>query len=83
MLTLDWLQVRQAEIKPSANGQSWLLYQGGQFLYAIVALPADGQYTNKIMESNNGNQIQKGKIFSTSLEALNGGLEELREYLGW
>jgi len=83
MLTQDWLTIRDAEIRPSANGQSWLVYQGGKFLYVIAAIPADGKFSNKIMVSFNGHQIQKGQIYETAQEALEGGLEELREYLGW
>lgn len=83
MVTKEWLNKRNAEIRPSANGHSWLLYQGGKFIYMIGALPADGKFTNKIMESNNGNQIQKGKIFESINEALEGGLTELRDHLGW
>lgn len=78
-----WLKVRSAEIKPCADGQSWLLYQGGRFLWVIGVLPADGKFSNKIMESINGNQIQKGNIFESEKEALEGGLLELKAHLGW
>lgn len=78
-----WLSIRNAEIKPSANGQSWLLYQGGQFLWVIGMLPADGKFSNKIMDSINGKQIQKGNVFETEQESLEGGLLELKDHLGW
>ncbi len=78
-----WLSIRNAEIKTSANGQSWLLYQGGQFLWVIGVIPADGKYSNKIMDSINGKQIQKGMVFGTEQEALESGLLELKAHLGW
>ncbi len=78
-----WLSKRNAEIKPSANGKSWLLYQGGQFLWVIGVLPADGKFSNKIMDSINGKQIQKGNVYETELEAMEGGLMELKAHLGW
>jgi hypothetical protein len=83
MTAHPWLKVRNAEIKPSANGQSWLLYQGDRFIWVIGVLPADGKFTNKIMESINGNQIQKGSIFDSEKDALEGGLMELKAHLGW
>ena len=46
-------------------------------------LPAKGQYTCAILQTNNGKRLDEGKVYPSNDAALAGGLDELRARLGW
>jgi hypothetical protein len=51
--------------------------------YRLDALPAKGRFTCAVVQTNNGKRLDGGKDYATREAALAGGLEELRERLGW
>jgi hypothetical protein len=79
----DWLTRRTGTIKESADGQSWLVYLNGEPQYLLLAVPAKGKIACRISQTVNGRRLDDGATWATIPEALAGGLEELRQKLGW
>jgi hypothetical protein len=46
-------------------------------------VPAKGKHACRISETINGRRIESGSVYDTALAALNGGLKDLRDHLGW
>ena len=42
-----------------------------------------GRYGCIVLQSVNGKRLDKGQTYASADEAIRGGLEELRSYLGW
>ncbi len=83
MNTPSWLELRNASIRPGLNGSTQLILLSGHPQYKMVAVPAVGKFTCVITQTNNGKRLDGQKTYNNEEEALNGGLEELREKLGW
>ena len=79
----DWLTRHDGTIRQSPDGRAWLVYFDGAPHYQLVPSPAAGRFTCLITQTENGKRIDKGRAYPTADEALRGGLEELRAYLGW
>ena len=52
-------------------------------LAKLIPSPADGRFACVIAQMDNGKRIDKGAKYSSNDDALRGGLEELRAFLGW
>lgn len=78
-----WLTSRRGGVSLGLNDSTWLVTVEGLQQYRLYAAPAKGQFTCSVTHSYNGKKIDGGKIYPTAEAALNGGLEELREHLGW
>ena len=83
MIAPEWLTRRDGALKPGPNLQTWLLTLGGHPQHRLFATTAKGQFTCVVTQSNNGQRLDGEKLYSTSEAALAGGLDELRETLGW
>lgn len=81
--TPSWLTQRAGELRLSKDGRSCSVYFAGQLQYLLLPVPAKGKYTCRITETVNGRRLDEGRVYTTAEEALQGGLEELREKLGW
>ncbi len=79
----QWLSCRGGKLVPSSNGQSWLVDLGAEPAYALVAIPAEGKHTVKVLETINCKQFTTGKVYPTIQAALEAGAEALREKMGW
>jgi hypothetical protein len=49
----------------------------------LSIVPAVGKYSCKVKQTINGRHLDSGKVHATVAEALQGGLEDLRQVLGW
>ena len=78
-----WLARHEARLVASATGESWMVYLGHELAYVLVAVPAEGKHSVKVLETINGKQFNSGTIFASVQAALEGGAEELRQRLGW
>lgn len=83
MTTPDWLANRVGGIIPGLNERTWLVTLNGHPMYKLVAVPAKGKFTCAITQTNNGKRIDRGLEYASWNEALQGGLNELKERLGW
>ena len=79
----EWLTKRGGDFRPGAVGNSWLVLLGGEPQYRLVPVPADGKYGCQVIQTVNGKRLDKGRTFATPEDALRGGLEDLRQSLGW
>ncbi|NBO92492.1 MAG: hypothetical protein EBV06_09325 [Planctomycetia bacterium] len=83
LTTPDWLSLRGGELKPGPDGCSASVYFAGQLQYVLLGVPAKGKHACRISETINGRRIESGSVYDTALAALNGGLKDLRDHLGW
>lgn len=81
--TPDWIKSRNGELKGSKDGHSCTVYFAGQPQYLLEPVPAKGKYACRVSQTINGKRLDKGGLWATRDEALQGGLGDLREALGW
>jgi hypothetical protein len=79
----DWLAKRGGDVRPGTFGNSWLVLLAGEPQYRLTPVPADGKYSCHVIQTVNGKRIDKGGTFASPEDALRGGLEDLRQALGW
>ncbi|MCE9531757.1 MAG: hypothetical protein K8T89_11640 [Planctomycetes bacterium] len=79
----EWLTKREGSLHTGLNPQTWLVTFNGHQLYRLFATTAKGQFTCAVTQTNNGKRLDAGKNYPSIEGALTGGLEELRERLGW
>ncbi len=79
----EWLTRHGGELRQSKDGRSWSAYFAGQLQYVLLPLPAKGAHSCRITQTINGKRLDGGKTYPSPDAAAQGGLEELREALGW
>jgi hypothetical protein len=83
LTTPPWLAQRGGELRLGKDGRSASVYFAGQLQYVLLPVPAKGQHACRITETINGRRLESGKTYPTAEQALQGGLDDLREKLGW
>jgi hypothetical protein len=78
-----WLTQRNGELRLASDGITWFVVLDGQPHYSLTPVPVQGKYGCAIKQVNNGHPIESKDVYSTAAEALRGGLEDLRQALGW
>jgi hypothetical protein len=81
--TPTWLTQRGGDLRPSKDSLSASVYFAGQLQYVLVPVPAKGQHACRVTETINGRRLESAKTYATADLALQGGLDDLREKLGW
>jgi hypothetical protein len=81
--TPDWLARHGGELRPSKDGRSWLVYFDGGPQYLLLAVPAGGKFACRVTQTVNGRRLDSGATYPTLEDAVRGGLEDLRQALGW
>lgn len=81
--TPEWLTRHGGELRASADGRSWLVYLGGEPQYLLLAAPAGGKFACRVSQTNNGRRLDGTNTYPTLEDAARGGLEDLRQALGW
>lgn len=79
----DWLKTRDGSLKAGINGQILFVLLAGQPLYRLSARPAGGQYVCELTQTNNGKRLDDATKYPSADAALAGGLDQLRNRLGW
>lgn len=79
----EWLQQRDGTVRPAADSDAWFVLIDAEPQYRLTPVPARGRFTCVIVQTINGKRLDEGTPYATPDEALRGGLEELREALGW
>ena len=80
----DWLKIRDGGLKPGIRPETCFVMVGGQPLYKLEVRPAAGAYTCAVSETVNGRRLDDARTTYPSADAArDGGLEQLREALGW
>jgi hypothetical protein len=83
MKSPDWLEKRMGTIRPGLNAQTWNVVIDDQPLYRLFSTTANGRFTCTISCTNNGKRLDDSKLYPSMEAAITGGLEELRDRLGW
>ncbi len=79
----DWLTKHGGTLKLGSDGGTWYVLFAGQPQYSLDIVPAAGQYTCRVKQTNNGQRLDKGNTFPAADEAMRRGLEDVRQALGW
>lgn len=80
----DWLQRRDGSLKTGLRPETVFVLIGGQPLYRLDVRPAAGRFTCAVSCTVSGKRLDDPKaVYPTPAEALAGGLEQLRNALGW
>ena len=79
----EWLSKHGGHLQPAANGQGVMVYFAGEPQYFVLVRPAAGQFASQVSQTINGKRLDSGKIYGSEEEAIRGGLEDLRNALGW
>lgn len=79
----SWLTQRGGELRASRDGQSWMAYFAGQPQYLLMPVPAGGKFACRISQTINGRRLDGNSTYPSPEDAVRGGLEELRNKLGW
>jgi hypothetical protein len=82
MSSPDWLTAHSGGLATGPNGSTYVTLDG-EPLWRLDAVPAKGQFTSTIVETNSGRRLDAGRLYPTCEAALTGGLEELMARLGW
>jgi hypothetical protein len=83
MTVPDWLTKRDGTLKPGIRDGVLFVMVGGKPLYRLDVRPAGGKFVCAVVQTVNGKQIGDDTSYATADAALAGGLEQLRNKLGW
>jgi hypothetical protein len=78
-----WLARRGGAIQPGVQPETRFVLIDGQPLYKLEVRPAAGRYSCPATETASGRRLDSAATHGSFDEALGGGLEQLREKLGW
>jgi hypothetical protein len=79
----DWLKLHDGSLRPGLGEGTVLVMLGGQPQYRLDVRPAKGTFTCAVTQTVNGRRLDDGATYPTPDAALAGGLEQLRNKLGW
>jgi hypothetical protein len=79
----EWLSKREGGLKAGLTSSSLFVLLDGHPQYQLVAVPAKGKFTCVVTQTINGKRVNPGQTYDGVPSALEGGLEELRQKLGW
>jgi len=81
--TPDWLARHDGGLRLAPDGRTWLVLFNGGPQYKVTPMPAAGRHIGMIVQTVNSRRIDQGTTYATAEETVRGGLEELRNHLGW
>jgi hypothetical protein len=81
--TPEWLAGRDGRLLASKDRRSWTVYLGGEPQYLLVPLPASGKFSCRVAQTINGRRLDREGTYPSAEDAVRGGLEDLRQALGW
>lgn len=79
----DWLKQRNGDLRPGTTPTVRLVTLDGHPHYRLAVMTAKGKFTCAVTQMNNGRRLDGGAVYESSDKALDGGLAELGEKLGW
>jgi hypothetical protein len=78
-----WLTQHGGSLQPGSDRRTWFVLFAGQPQYALVPVPVTGQFGCAVRQTINGRRIDSSRRAATPEAALQAGLEDLRQALGW
>ena len=82
MTVPDWLAKRGGALTPGVEGSVFVVFDG-QPHYRIDPVPVAGKVGCVVTETVSGRRLDNAVTFADEPAALKGGLEQLRNQLGW
>lgn len=79
----EWLKLRDGTLRPGVFDTTVLVLLGGTPQYRLDARPGGGQYICNVIQTINGRMVGNDTKYPTKDAAWAGGLDTLRETLGW
>jgi len=79
----DWLKLRDGSLRAGLGEHVVFVMLGGQPQYRLDATPAGGKLACAVTQTVNGRRLDDATIYPTLDAALAGGLDQLRNRLGW
>lgn len=79
----DWLKNRDGALKPGIRDGIVYVMLSGQPQYRLDIRPAKGAFSCAVLQTINGRSLGDGSTYPTPDAAFTGGLEQLRNSLGW
>jgi hypothetical protein len=79
----DWLTRRDGTLQPGLSDRTVFVLIGGAPHYRLDVRPAHGKFVCAITQTVNGRQFGDETKYESIDAALAGGLERLRNRLGW
>jgi hypothetical protein len=83
MIEPDWLKRRDGILRQGLVENTFVVVLKGEPQYRIVASPASGKFTCFVIQTMNGKRLDQSRSYPDAEAAIKGGLDELREKLGW
>ncbi|HUR55983.1 MAG TPA: hypothetical protein VMZ71_17740 [Gemmataceae bacterium] len=79
----EWLAKRDGSLTPGVNKHMLFVLIGGAPQCKVEARPAAGTFICEVQQSINGKRLDDATAYPTADAALAGGLEQLKNKLGW
>lgn len=83
MTAPDWLTRHGGALRAGVDRNVSVVVFADRPQYAVVPIPAEGTFGCEVIQTVNGKRLASPGIFSSPEDALRGGLEALRQVLGW
>ncbi len=84
MLTVpEWLTKRDCSVQPGIRDGVLFVMFAGKPQYRLDVRPANGTFTCAVLQTVNGKSVGDATTYPNADAALAGGLEQLRNKLGW
>jgi hypothetical protein len=81
--TPTWLAKHDCKLEATANGEEYLVQFDKKPQYLLVPIPLGGKFGCSVTQTINGRRLDGGATYSSPEDAIRGGLEDLRQALGW
>lgn len=81
--TPEWLAKRGGSLREATDGRSWIVLLDQEPRYRLEPIPAAGKYSCAVTETVNGRRLEGGGTYASVEDAVLGGLEDLRKFVGW
>jgi hypothetical protein len=81
--TPDWLLRHDGALHLGKDGHSASVHFAGGLQYVLVPVPAKGKHSCRVIQTINGKRLDGTNTYATAEDAIRGGLEDLRQALGW
>jgi hypothetical protein len=82
MTVPDWLAKRGGTLTPGVEGSVFVVFDG-EPQYRLDPVPVAGKVGCAVTETVSGRRLDDGTTHEAEPAALAGGLEQLRNQLGW
>jgi hypothetical protein len=82
-LRVEWLTRHGGELRHGPGMFNCTVLLDGSPQYQLTVVPAKGKSTCAVVQTVNGKRLDKGVEYPDEGAALVGGLDELRQVLGW